>query len=105
MTDSEQGAMFNTMRNFQDPLTLHLLKTHSNVSCRSFGKRFRFVLVSRCLEMSVKNHLRHRGYSLGVLINFRNFGQRLDLLETHSNVSWGSEKHSVEVSAKDFTSY
>ena len=56
--------------------------------------------------MSVKNQLRHQGYSLGVLINFGNFGQTLDLLETHSNISWGSEECSVEVSAKDnFASY
>ena len=27
-----------------------------------------FVLVRRCFEMSVKNQLRHKGYSLGVLI-------------------------------------
>ena len=64
-----------------------------------------FVLVRRCFEMSVKNQLRHQGYSLGVLIDFGNCGQRLDLLENHSNISWGSDKNSVEVLAKDFASY
>ena len=65
---------------------------------RSFSERYRFVLVRRCFEMSLKNQLRYQGYSLGVLINFGNFGQRLDLLETHSNISWGSEECSVEAS-------
>ena len=72
---------------------------------RSFSERYRFVLVRRCFEMSLKNQLRYQGYSLGVLINFGNFGQSLDLLETHSNISWGSEQCSVEVSAKHFASH
>ena len=52
-----------------------------------------------------KKQLRHKGYSLGVLIDSGNFGHILDLVETHSNISWGSEEHSVEVSAKHSPSY
>ena len=43
----------------------------------------------------MKNHWKHQGYSLGVLINF---GEISDLLKTDPNISWGSEKCSVEVS-------
>ena len=52
-----------------------------------------------------KNKFRHQGYSLGFLIDFGNFSHILDLVETHSNITWGSEKHSVEVSAKHSPSY
>ena len=72
---------------------------------RSFSDRLCLILVSRCFEMFAKNQLRHEGYSLGVLINFGNFFQSFDFLETHSNISWGSEECSEEVSAIDFASY
>ena len=48
------------------------------------------MLVSRCFETSVKNQLKHQGYSLGVLIKFSNFCQIFNLLEFHSNISWAS---------------
>ena len=43
--------------------------------------------------------------SLSVLINFGNFCQILNFLVTHSNISWGNEEYSVEVSAKQFVVY
>ena len=49
----------------------------------------------------MKNQWKHQGYGLGVLINF---GEISDLLKTDSNISWGSEKCSVEVSATYFAS-
>ena len=52
-----------------------------------------------------KKQLTHQGYSLGILIDSGNFGHILDLVETHWNISWGSEEHSVEVSAKHSPSY
>ena len=57
------------------------------------------------LEISAKNQFRHQGYSLGVLIDFGNFSHILDLVENHLNITWGSEEHSVEVSAKHSPSY
>ena len=48
-----------------------------------------------------KNQFRHKGYRLGVLIDFSNFSDSLDLVETHSNITWVSEEHSVEVSTRD----
>ena len=47
----------------------------------------------------MKNQWKHQGYSIGVLINF---GELSDLLKTHSNISLGSEKRSVQVSATYF---
>ena len=52
-----------------------------------------------------KNQLRHQGYSLGVLIDFGNFNHSLDLVETHSNIPWGSEELSLEIFAIHFSSY
>ena len=52
-----------------------------------------------------KNQFRHQGYSLGVLIDFGNFSHILDLVETHSNITLGSEENSVEVSVKHSPSY
>ena len=52
-----------------------------------------------------KNQFRHQGYSLGVLNDFSNFSHSLDLVETHSNITWVSDEHSVEVSAKHSSSY
>ena len=40
-----------------------------------------------------KNQLRHKAYSLGVLIDFGNFNHSLDFVETHANITWGSEQH------------
>ena len=40
-----------------------------------------------------KNQFRHEGYSLGVFIDFGNLNHILDFIETHSNISWGSEEH------------
>ena len=69
---------------------------------RSFSEILCFILVSWCFEISVKNQLRHQGYNFGVLISFGNFGKILDLVETHSNISWGSETTPAEVSGKAF---
>ena len=52
-----------------------------------------------------ENQFRHQGHSLGVLIDFGNFSHSLDLVETHSNITSGSEEHSVEVSARHYPSY
>ena len=49
----------------------------------------------------MKNQWKHQGYSLIVLINF---GEISDLLKTDSNIRWGSEECSVEVSATYFAS-
>ena len=68
---------------------------------RSCGDILCFGLVRRCVEISVKNQRKHQGYSLGVFINL---GEILDLLKTHSNISWGSEECSVEVAVTYFAS-
>ena len=47
-----------------------------------------------------KNQLRHQGYSFGVLIDFGNFNHISDLVETHSNITWVIDEHSVEVSGR-----
>ena len=52
-----------------------------------------------------KNQFRHQGYSLGVLIDFGNFNHSLDLVETHSNITTGSEERLVEVLARHSSSY
>ena len=52
-----------------------------------------------------RNQLRHQGYSLSVFIDFRSFNHILDLVENHSNITWGSEEHSVEVSARHSSKY
>ena len=46
-----------------------------------------------------KNQFRHQGqgYNVRVFIDFGYFNHILDLVETHSNIIWGSEEHSVEV--------
>ena len=83
---------------------LYLLKTHSNicngseecsveVSASSFASDY--------LGDVLKYQSRHKGYSLGVLINF---GEILDLLKIHSNIRCGSEECSVEVSVTYFAS-
>ena len=36
---------------------------------------------------------------------YANFGQIFDFAETHPNVSWGSEEHTVKILAKDIASY
>ena len=52
-----------------------------------------------------KNQFRHQGYSLRVFIEFGNFRHGLDLVETRSNITWGSEEHSTEVSGRHCLSY
>ena len=52
-----------------------------------------------------ENQFRHQGYSLGVLIDFGNFSHSLDLVKTHSNITWVSDEHSVGVSGKHSSSY
>ena len=52
-----------------------------------------------------KNQFRHQGHNLGVLIDFDNFSHSLDLVETHSNITWVSDEHSEEVLARHFSSY
>ena len=52
-----------------------------------------------------RNQLKHQGYSLSVFTDFGSFNHILDLVETHSNITSGSEEHSVEVSARHYPSY
>ena len=47
-----------------------------------------------------KIKLRHQDDSLCVLSDFGNFSHSLDLGETHSNITWASEEHSLEVFAR-----
>ena len=68
---------------------------------RGFGDILSFGLVRRCFEKSMKNQWKQQDYRLGVLINI---GEISDLLKTDSNIRWGSEECSVEVSATYFAS-
>ena len=52
-----------------------------------------------------KNQFRHEGYSLSVFIDFCSFNLILDLVENHSNITWGGEEQSVQVSARHSFSY
>ena len=47
-----------------------------------------------------KNQFKHQGYSLSDFTDFGSFNHILDLVETHSNITSGSDEHSVEVLAR-----
>ena len=52
-----------------------------------------------------KNQFRHQGYSLRVLNDFGKFSHSFDLVETHSNITLGSQEHSVEVLVRHSPSF
>ena len=85
-------------------LTQTLLSVVRNTQ-QKFREDIVFHMIKAMISIIDKNQFRHQGYSLGDFIDLGNFSHILHSIETHSNITRGSEEHSVEVSARDCPSY